>query len=71
MVKPRKGAEPKGARAKLLDLTDPEGAAYVEALKQEFQQYAMTPDQARRIVDDAMGATSLTDLLADVRRERS
>ncbi len=55
----------------LLGLTNPEDAAYVEALKRKYQKYAMPIDEARRIVDEAMGTVTLTELLADVRNSGS
>ncbi|GEM_PF-6249304 len=55
----------------LLSLTNPDATAYIEALKRKYQRYAMPVDDARRIVDEAMGTVLLTELLADVRNSGS
>ena len=49
---------------------DPEIRAYVVGLKRKFQKYAAPAGEARNIVDEAMGASSLTEILYKSRAER-
>jgi len=54
-------------RSQVQDLNDPEIAAYIRSLKKKYQKYAMSPDEARAVVDRAMGEKTLNALLYEAR----
>ena len=54
-------------RMQLQGMADPEISSYVAALKRKYQEYAMPLDDARKIVDAAMGDKPLTELLYEAR----
>jgi hypothetical protein len=49
--------------------TEGAAASYVSDLKARFGKYARPAAEARRIVDEAMGASSLTELLYKSRED--
>ena len=49
-------------------LMEPEVNAYIASVKKKFQKYAMPIEEARKIIDRAMGEKTLGDLLHDTRR---
>ncbi|MBI4287416.1 MAG: hypothetical protein HY671_03170 [Chloroflexi bacterium] len=46
---------------------DPEIASYIASLKKKYRRYAMSSDDAREVVDSAMGNRTLTEFLYDAR----
>ena len=50
-------------------LIDPEIHSYIADLKARYSTYAVTLHEGRRIVDQAMGETTLTDVLRQMRQE--
>ncbi len=53
----------------LKHLTTPAIRKYVEELYAEYGQSAVSPEETRRIVDRAMGETTLTEVLYEMRRD--
>ncbi|MBI4331185.1 MAG: hypothetical protein HY673_07890 [Chloroflexi bacterium] len=56
---------------RIQSITDPEIASYIESLKKKYKKYAMPADEARKVVDAAMGKKTLTELLYEARGQAS
>ncbi|MBI2917798.1 MAG: hypothetical protein HYY01_07355 [Chloroflexi bacterium] len=54
---------------RLQALAEPEVASYIASLKKRFNRYAMPIDEARKVVDSAMGTRTLTELLHEAREQ--
>ncbi len=52
---------------RLQAIADPEIASYIASLKKKYRRYAMPIEEAQKVVDKAMGKTTLTELLNDAR----
>ncbi len=51
------------------NMSDPVIAAYIIRMRKEFGKYVKSPEETRRIVDEAMGKHTLTEELYRMRRE--
>ncbi|MBI4312328.1 MAG: hypothetical protein HY681_11175 [Chloroflexi bacterium] len=60
-------AEIDSLREQFLRMADPTVSSYVASLRRKYRRYAMPVDDARKIVDAAMGDKCLTDLLYEAR----
>ncbi len=49
-------------------VAEPEIASYIASLKKKFRRYAMPVEEARKVIDKAMGDKTLTDLLRETRQ---
>ena len=56
---------------RLQALSEPAVQTYVSALRERYRQYLVPIEQGRKLIDQAMGATPLTDILYQTREERS
>ncbi len=54
---------------KLQSLSDPSISEYVRELKAAYGKYALPARELRRIVDESMGAKTLTGILHQMREE--
>ena len=54
---------------RLQALTQPEIYAYVSSLKQDYAQYDLSLGAGRKIIDEAMKAGALTDILYESREQ--
>ena len=52
---------------RIRSLTEPEIQSYVSSLRARFQKYRMPLEEGRKVIDKAMGATTLTEVLYDTR----
>lgn len=43
---------------------------YIGKLRDQFGKYVVSPEETRRVVDEAMGDKKLTDVLYEMRQER-
>lgn len=50
-------------------LSEPEIRAYISSLKQGYAKYRLPLDAGRRVIDDAMKKTPLTDVLYESREQ--
>ncbi|MBI4340254.1 MAG: hypothetical protein HY680_09950 [Chloroflexi bacterium] len=66
-IKPHYNFPQASLRLRIQGLAEPEIASYVAALKKRYGRYAMPPDEARKVVDAAMGKKTLTELLFEAR----
>ncbi len=57
------------ASIRLQALTQPEIYAYVSSLKQDYAQYDLSLGAGRKIIDEAMKAGALTDILYESREQ--
>ncbi|MSQ12907.1 MAG: hypothetical protein EXR47_01965 [Dehalococcoidia bacterium] len=48
---------------------DPAIAEYIKALRARYAKYALPEDEARRLIDKAMGEKTLTEILFQMRNE--
>lgn len=55
--------------ARLQIPTDPAIAEYIKALRARYGKYALPEDEARRLIDKAMGEKTLTEILFQMRNE--
>ncbi|MBI4322539.1 MAG: hypothetical protein HY675_28950 [Chloroflexi bacterium] len=57
--------------AGLLDsMRDPEMEQYVAKMRRQFAKYARSPEETRRIVDEAMRDVTLTEVLNEMRSSK-
>lgn len=70
MVQPKKAHKETGhTLLQLQSLAEPEVISYIASLKKKFHRYAMPNEDARRIIDKAMGTKTLTELLHETRQQ--
>lgn len=65
----RKTAEQISLQLQIQSLTDPQIDSYVASLKRRFKRYAMPVEEARKVIDKAMGNRTLTELLYETRQQ--
>jgi hypothetical protein len=53
----------------LQSLMQPEIHSYISKLKARYNRYAMPLEEGRKLIDQAMGKTTLTELLYQMRQE--
>ena len=56
---------------RLQALSEPAVQAYISSLKERYSRYLMPVEDGRKLIDQAMGATSLTHVLYEAREEGS
>lgn len=56
-------------RLRIQSLAEPEISSYIASLKKRYQKYSMPVDEARKVIDKAMGSKTLIELLYEARGE--